>query len=138
MRVRALFRFTIASLLLACGWSDSMAQTVGTTIAVGTAPSAITINPITNKIYVANESSNNVTVIDGRTHATTTVAVGTRPLWIAVNTELNKVYVSNFGDTNTRVSPMLTILNGASDTVAKTTFVGDVGWTAVNSVTGKA
>ncbi len=31
---------------------------------------------MTNKIYVANRGSNNVTVIDGATNATTTVAAG--------------------------------------------------------------
>ena len=37
------------------------------------------MNPVTNKIYVANECSDNVTVIDGATNATTTVAVGISP-----------------------------------------------------------
>ena len=31
------------------------------------------VNPVTNKIYVANQDSNNVTVIDGATNSTTTV-----------------------------------------------------------------
>jgi len=30
----------------------------------GTGPQAVAINPVTNKIYVANDFSNNVTVID--------------------------------------------------------------------------
>ena len=34
------------------------------------------VNPATNKIYVANWTSNNVTVIDGATNATTTVSAG--------------------------------------------------------------
>ena len=37
------------------------------------------VNPVTNKIYVANYGSNNVTVIDGATNATTTVSAGTQP-----------------------------------------------------------
>ncbi len=38
------------------------------------------VNPVTNKIYVANSSGNNVTVIDGATNSTTTVtAVGSGP-----------------------------------------------------------
>ena len=37
------------------------------------------MNPVTNKIYVANYGSNNVTVIDGATNSTTTVAAGTDP-----------------------------------------------------------
>ena len=38
------------------------------------------MNPVTNKIYVANQGSGNVTVIDGATNATTTVAAGLGPL----------------------------------------------------------
>ena len=38
------------------------------------------VNPVTNKIYVANWGSNDVTVIDGATNATSTVAAGTEPL----------------------------------------------------------
>jgi hypothetical protein len=30
-------------------------------VAVGTAPRAVAVNPVTNKIYVANQSSNDVT-----------------------------------------------------------------------------
>ena len=41
---------------------------------------AVAVNPVTNKIYVANYGSNNVTVIDGATNATTTVSRGHRAL----------------------------------------------------------
>ena len=41
------------------------AQTVTTTVSVGTNPGRGP-QPVTNKIYVVNYSSNNVTVIDGR------------------------------------------------------------------------
>ena len=51
-----------------------------TTVAVGTDPLAVAVNPVTNKIYVANDGSNNVTVIDGATNTTTTVPPGTTPL----------------------------------------------------------
>ena len=50
-----------------------------TTVAAGTNPYAVAVNPVTNKIYVANDGSNNVTVIDGATNATTTVTAGTQP-----------------------------------------------------------
>jgi len=39
----------------------------------------VAVNPVTNKVYVANNGSNNVTVIDGATNVTTTVAAGTDP-----------------------------------------------------------
>ena len=43
------------------------------------------VNPVTNKIYVANYGSNNVTVIDGATNGTTTVTAGNGPGAVAVN-----------------------------------------------------
>ena len=42
-------------------------------------PCAVAVNPVTNKIYVANYGGGNVTVIDGATNSTTTVTVGTGP-----------------------------------------------------------
>ena len=52
---------------------------------------------MTNKIYVANDGSNNVTVIDGATNATTTVADRNayEPYAVAVNPVTNKIYVAN-------------------------------------------
>jgi len=38
---------------------------VTATIAVGVNPVAVAVNPITDRIYVVNSGSNNVTVIDG-------------------------------------------------------------------------
>ena len=61
----------------------------------GAIPLAVAVNPVTNKIYVANENSNNVTVIDGATNTTTTVAVGTFPIAVAVNPVTNQIYVAN-------------------------------------------
>jgi len=52
---------------------------------------------VTNKIYVANLASDNVTVIDGTDNTTLTIAVGADPTAIAVNTVTNKIYVANFG-----------------------------------------
>ena len=72
----------------------------GVTIAAGTDPSGIAIDVAGNRIYVANESSHNVTVIDGATNATQTVAVGPRPQYIAVNPATRRVYVSHGGDSS--------------------------------------
>ena len=52
---------------------------------------------MTNKIYVGNYSSGNVTVIDGTNNSTATVAAGTNPQAIAVNPVTNKVNVANYG-----------------------------------------
>ena len=121
--MNALIRFALCGLLLAP--LAATAQTVGSTIAVGTTPAAIAVNPITNKIYVANDGSNNVSVIDGATHTSTPVAVGNRPLWLAVNPETNRVFVGNFGDSN------VSVINGATQAVIGTLLTGGVGWTSV-------
>ena len=68
---------------------------------VGIFPSAVDINPVTNKIYVANQcgddpgcGSSTVTAIDGATLATTDVTIGGRDATaIAVNSVINKIYV---------------------------------------------
>ena len=57
---------------------------------------------------MANDGSNNVTVIDGATNATTTVAAGT-PYAVAVNPVTNKIYVANTGGSN------VTVIDGATN-----------------------
>ena len=74
-------------------------------------PRAVAVNPITNKIYVANFTSDDVTVIDGTNNSTITVAVGTIPLAVAVNPVTNKIYVANEGSNN------VTVIDGANDTI---------------------
>src|SRR5688572_21705252 len=110
--MNATIRSALCGLLLAP--VAAAGQTVGSTIAVGTTPSAIAVNPVTNKVYVANDGSNNVSVIDGATHTSTPVAVGNRPLWLAVNPETNRVFVGNFGDSN------VSVINGATQAVIGT------------------
>jgi YVTN family beta-propeller protein len=73
------------------------------------------VNPVTNEIYVDNQNSNNVTVIDGATNTTTTVGAGTTPSSVAVNPATNKIYVANTGSSN------VTVMDEATNT---TTTVG--------------
>src|ERR1700688_3729 len=70
------------------------AQVVSATVPAGPNPVAIAVNPVTNKIYVADcilsgdnqhGIDGNVTVIDGATNATTTITVGVCPIGVAVN-----------------------------------------------------
>ncbi len=84
------------ALLLA--WPASVwSQTVSATISVGTAPEAVAVNHVTNKIYLANYLSANVTVIDGTTNSPTTVQAALHPVAVAVNEATNKIYVANAG-----------------------------------------
>jgi YVTN family beta-propeller protein len=64
-------------------------------IRVGNAPTDITINPITNRIYVTNSFSNLVTVIDGKTNQIiANIPVGKNPHNINVDL-VGRVYVAN-------------------------------------------
>lgn len=92
---------------------------------------AIALNPATNKIYVVNEESNSVTVIDGATHNTTTVPTGAGPNALAINAVTNKIYVANSGVAS------VTVIDGATNrTSTVSTGVGPLA-VAVNSVTNK-
>jgi YVTN family beta-propeller protein len=74
-------------------------------VPVGQQPVAVAVNATTNKIYVANNRDNTVTVINGATNATTTVPVGQQPVAVAVNEATNNIYVANSeNDTVTVIS----------------------------------
>src|ERR1019366_1093952 len=103
----------IAALIF--GIAPLHAQTATATVAVGTVPNAVAVNPVTNKIYVANNSSGNVTVIDGATNNTATVAVGTGPFAAAVNPVTNKIYVVSTGTNN------MTVIDGATNNTSTVT-----------------
>ncbi|HZZ92499.1 MAG TPA: FG-GAP-like repeat-containing protein [Usitatibacter sp.] len=125
-----------AAVLGALAGGEARAQTINPPVAAGTAPFAIAVNPITNKVYVTNEADNTLSVMNGRTLAITgTVPVGARPLWLGVNPETNRVYVAQFG--NNGNAPHLVAVNGASDSVSSNITVGDVGWITINPVTNK-
>jgi YVTN family beta-propeller protein len=67
---------------------------------------------VTNRIYVANDTSDNVTVIDGATNATATVPTGDHPLSVAVNPVTNKIYVACQNSDN------VTVIDGATNDTA--------------------
>ncbi len=57
-----------ASLLLSLCWNAGrtvQADALITNVPVGTNPVSVTVNPMTNKVYVTNKDSNNVTEING-------------------------------------------------------------------------
>jgi YVTN family beta-propeller protein len=103
-----------------------------TTVNVGTTPGAIAVNPVTNKIYVANTGSATVTVIDGLTNQTTTVRTGLSPNSLAVNVVTNQTYVTNnrYGT----VTVIDAVNNYATYTITAGTNPQSV---AVNPVTNK-
>jgi YVTN family beta-propeller protein len=69
---------------------DGATNTVIATVGAGTHPWAVAANPVTNKIYVSTELTNNVTVINGATNTRCTVAARTSHFALAVNPVTNK------------------------------------------------
>src|SRR6266852_5780374 len=108
-----------------------LGQRVTATVAAGAASRAVALNPVTNKIYVANANSNNVTVIDGATNTTATVNAGTFPIAVAVNPVTNTIYVANFNSNN------VTVINGATNTTTTVNAGASPRAVAVNPVTNK-
>ena len=85
-----------------------------TTIPVGNGPAAMVLNPASNRIYVANRISNNVTVIDAGTYVVvTTIAVGQGPRAIAINSQTNTIYTADYD------SSTVTVIDGVTNTVTK-------------------
>ena len=75
-------------------------------------PAQLSINPVTNKIYVTHQTGKTITVIDGATNALTTVAtaddLGFRVL--AVNPVTNRIYSAS-------ASNNVTVIDGATNAV---------------------
>jgi YVTN family beta-propeller protein len=95
------------------------AEAVVTTIAVEHWPQGVAVNDATNRIFVANEGSDSLSVIDGRTNTVVdTVPVGSHPLAVGVNPTTNRVYVANYN------ADSLSVIEGATNTVMATVAVG--------------
>ncbi|HKP99888.1 MAG TPA: YncE family protein [Actinomycetes bacterium] len=82
-------------------------------------------------IYVANFSSNTVSVINGQTNTVVAeVPVGFFPIGVAVNEATNTIYVANATD-NT-----VSVISGQTNTAVATIPVGSFAeWVAVNPLT---
>lgn len=104
-----------------------------TTVGVGSSPAGVGVNSTTNKIYVANDDSNSLSVVDGVSNSVSaTVNLGTDPWGVAVNKTTNKIYVSNKG------SNTLAVVDGTNNTVATNVTVQTMPYgVAVNETTNK-
>lgn len=105
-------------------------------ISVGQDPVAIAVNPVTNKIYVANNADNTVTTIDGATNATTTIPVCTAPAGIGVNSVTDRIYVACSGTNNVIVIDGATGNTAAITTASIGVLIG-YDTVAVNPVTNQ-
>jgi YVTN family beta-propeller protein len=118
----------LAAAMPAGAWGQNFLGQIST----GSGPSAEAVNPVTNKIYVANQNSNSVSVIDGATESVSaTVTVGNSPSAVALNPVTNKIYVAN------SASGTVTVINGADNTTATVTVGSNPVGLAVNTVSNK-
>jgi YVTN family beta-propeller protein len=59
-------------------------------------PTGVAVTPDGSKVYVANQSSNTVSVINTATNAVGSITVGSGPVGGAVTPDGSEVYVANF------------------------------------------
>lgn len=107
------------------------AQFVTATIPAGNSPDAIAVNPVTNKVYVANYYGGGMTVIDAATNETSTLAAENNPRAVAVNSQTNTIYVANFN------SGDLTVIDGTTNAETSVPVGTSPDAIAINSVTNK-
>jgi YVTN family beta-propeller protein len=80
-------------------------------IDVNTFPIGIAVNPSTSKVYVVNEYSNTVSVIDTNSDTVkSTISLGNFPYGIDINPLNNRIYITNRG------SNTVSVLDGSVDT----------------------
>lgn len=86
----------------------------------GSFPIGIDINPITNKLYVANQFSNTISVIDiDNSKVEKNIDVGNSPYDVKVNPFSNRIYTSN------RDSDTISVIDGFTNRELTEIEVGD-------------
>jgi YVTN family beta-propeller protein len=86
---------------------------------VGKFPSAIGITPNGAKVYVPNQDSNTVSVIDAASHTViATIPVGNSPIGIAITPDGKEAYVTNSADNS------VSVISTVTNTVVATIPVG--------------
>ncbi|MDD2891154.1 MAG: T9SS type A sorting domain-containing protein [bacterium] len=101
-------------------------------VGAGKCPVAVDADITTNRIYIANMGSNNVSVIDGTVDTLmASITVGDTPVAICVNSITKRIYVANKGN-NT-----ISVIDGTSNTVINTipidTICSDYNYTYVQT-----
>jgi len=86
---------------------------------VGQGPIAVGVNSRTNRVYVANNGSGSMTVVDGdKLSLITTLSGIEQPVGIGVNEETGKIYVSSAG------AAALMVIDGATNALLQIPSVG--------------
>ncbi|HZO88112.1 MAG TPA: hypothetical protein VFB38_07200 [Chthonomonadaceae bacterium] len=104
---------------LASTGTESRAQSIAATIAVGNGPYGLAANSATNCVYVANNNGNSLSVIDaGQNAVIATIRLDSAPGGVTVNPNTNRVYVTKYS-TNS-----VNIIDGSTNAVIGETLVG--------------
>ncbi len=96
---------------------DTISDKVTDTLTVGANPRALAITPDGSKVYVANNGSNSVSVINTADNSVESIAVDNFPYAIAITPDGTKAYVVN--------SKEVQVIDVASDTVTMSLLVGN-------------
>ena len=104
---------------------------VTATIGVGSSPNGVGVDPATDTVYVANQGSSTVSVINGATNTVTaTIGVGSQPFGVGVDPATDTVYVAN------EYSNSVSVIDGVTNTVTATIGVGSSPtWVGVDPAT---
>ena len=105
-----------------------LADTVTVTIPVPGNPTGVSVNPNTNKIYIASSGAS-ASVIDGATNSVSTISAGGQG--VAVNPDTNRIYVTSIGDGK------VWIVDGVTNTQVGTISATGASAIKVNPVTNK-
>ena len=101
---------------------DGATDTVLTTLSIGGNPKDLAINPVTNRIYVLDQTAGTVVVIDGATDSIIdTVTIPDYPFALAVNPVTNKIYVADENCGGTCGPAEVTVIDGATHTTTTIT-----------------
>jgi YVTN family beta-propeller protein len=83
---------------------DETTDSVSKTVSLGTHPQALAIDERSDQIYVGNQRTASVTVIDGKTNLPVVkVDVGAIPYAFGIDPGAHMVYVANFSSNNVTV-----------------------------------
>src|SRR5262249_41479630 len=94
-------------------------------IAVGTAPVWGVAKPDGSRVYILNQGSNSVSVIDTSTDSVTaTVTVGTNPNYAIYDSHLNRLYVTNRGSNTLSVIDVVSASPNVNTRIAEVPLQG--------------
>jgi serine/threonine protein kinase, bacterial len=93
--------------------------TITSTIRVGNGAFGVAVDPAAHAVYVTNNGSGSVAVVDTASRTVTaTIAVGQHPVGVAVDPSTRTVYVTNYDDAS------VSVIDAASRAVIATVAVG--------------